>query len=462
MSELQKIREEREAVQNQLKALHDRATSEDRGFTDEEKAEWESGVTREGVLGDREERQKLLETGRSVTGENEAAAQAEDIQAFNEQKRSYRGDMTAKPTAVDRSRTLRAWLARGRTDQGDPLPQEYQESAKRCGVDLGQANLKLRFDRGVDEAGIPFQAPRSIKEANRQAAVRAEQRAQSVGTDSAGGYTVPDEMMRAIDIALLQYGGMRQVSTVLTTSTGADLPIPTVDDTSQTGELLSENSQIAAQDVTFAQVVLETFMYTSKNVLVSWQLMQDNAVNLPSLLGELLGTRIGRIQNTHFTTGDASSKPNGVVTAASDSSVTTASNTAVTYAEMISIKHSVDPAYRPSARWMFHDTILQYLKTMLDSQNRPIWLPGSTADDAPPTFDGDPYTVNQDVATGASAKAILYGDFSKYYIRDAGMLEMVRLDERYADYLQSGFFGFLRSDGDLINTAAVKYATLAA
>jgi HK97 family phage major capsid protein len=71
---------------------------------------------------------------------------------------------------------------------------------------------------------------------------------------------------------------------------------------------------------------------------------------------------------------------------------------------------------------------------------------------SPNTILGYPYTINQSMASmTASAKSVLFGDFSKYVIRDVRGFTLVRLDERYADYHQVGFLAFLRTDGDLLD-----------
>ena len=105
---------------------------------------------------------------------------------------------------------------------------------------------------------------------------------------------------------------MRQAASIIRTDSGADLPIPTANDTAQTGAILDINTQVANQDVTFGQLVLKAWKYSSKQVLVPVELMQDSAVNLPAMLGEMLGERIGRIQNTHFTTGAGTTLPFGI------------------------------------------------------------------------------------------------------------------------------------------------------
>lgn len=304
---------------------------------------------------------------------------------------------------------------------------------------------------------------------NRNAAqLPPEARALSVGTPSAGGYQVPQGFQRELDKALLAFGGMREAGRVLNTSDGADLPWPNVNDTGNKGAILAENNQVTEQDVTYGSVTLQAFMYTSKMVRVSLQLMQDSAFDVGAHLRDLLAERIARITNEHFTTGDGSSKPRGVVTAAANSSVTFTAN-AITWDKLVDIEHAVDPAYRMGARWMFSDDSLKMIKKVKTYDGSTAvpefaWQPG-LAVGAPPTILGYPYTINQDMAgPGTSTnKAVLFGNFQKYIIRDARPLALLQLRERYADYLQVGFLAFSRHDGDLIDagTNPIKYAAVA-
>lgn len=277
-------------------------------------------------------------------------------------------------------------------------------------------------------------------------------RAQGVGVPTAGGFAVADEDMRGIVDAMKAFGGMRQAGcTIFTTATGADLPIPTVDDTGNTGEQLGENTQVNEQDITLGLTTLRAYVYSSKLIRVSYQLLQDAGFPLESWLQSKLGERLGRITNTKFTTGSGAATPQGVVTGSTYCGTTTASATAATYAELVDLEMSVDAAYRQRARWMFGDSTLKNLKKLVDGSSRPLWLPGIAVRE-PDTLMGYPYTVNQDMPSmAASAKAVLFGDFSAYYIRDVQGVTLIRLQERYADYLQVGFMAFSRHDGALID-----------
>ncbi len=277
----------------------------------------------------------------------------------------------------------------------------------------------------------------------------------SIGTDSAvaAGYLVPDEYERTIRQNMLAFGGMREVATIMATDTGADLIMPTSDDTGNTGELLAEHGTVSAQDVNVGRLTLKAHMYSSKRVNVSWQLLQDAAFDLPAWLQRVLAERIARITNTHFTTGSGGNQPYGVtLQAATGVSGATGQTTICTWDDLINLEHKVDPAYRRNARYMFHDNTLSYLRRIKDGEGRYLWQPGATAG-APSSINGWPYTINQDIAQmAASAISVVFGDFSTYTIRDVRGFFLVRMDEVYAPQAEVAFIGFSRHDGLLLNT----------
>jgi HK97 family phage major capsid protein len=113
---------------------------------------------------------------------------------------------------------------------------------------------------------------------------------------------------------------------------------------------------------------------------------------------------------------------------------------------------------------MFNDTTLKLLKKIKipqfsgDTAGQPLWRAGLAASE-PDTIDGDPYTINQSMASGTGQKSMLYGLLSKYLIRDVRDITLVRLDERYAELGVVAFLAFSRHDGDLLDagTHPVKY-----
>lgn len=449
------------------KRLHDivkKAEDEDRGLTDEERSTFRSTEVELKTLKEDIELRERLNADYSM--EMIGNQQREDLlrRQRDEQRRGHDDDPNRPLTTIERSQAFRAWLLKGAGD----VDERSVKLAKRMGI-WGQKEFTLRMDRGVAPSGERFQAPKSFREAIRQAETRAamtaEQRAtQLAGTDNVGGYSIPDEMMRTLEVNLLAYGGMRRYSEILSTSSGASLPMPTANDVSNEGAIVAEDAAVAEQTVAFGQFTLKAYKYSSKMIPISVELIQDSATDMPGFLGRIIGERLGRITNRHFTTGDGSTKPRGIVTDAANSTVVAGSAAELGFDEVLGLVHSVDPAYRElGAAFMGADSTILKMKLMSDTQGRPLWLP-SLISGEPDTFAGFPYVVNQHMPTGSSAKGLIFGALSKYIIREVTGITFMRLDERYAEYHRVAFLAFLRCDGRLMDagTAPVKYLTLAA
>ena len=300
-----------------------------------------------------------------------------------------------------------------------------------------------------------------------QRSVLAESRAQSV-TTTGGGYIVPQGFGGYITDAMKFFGGMRQAKTTkLNTAMGNDLPMPSCNDTAQVGELLAINTGAASQDLTFGQIVMKAYKYSSKIVLVPWELLQDSGVDIEAYIGKKLGERIGRIQNTHFTTGDSSGKPQGIVAGATLGKTGASGQVAsIIVDDLIDLVHSVDPAYRAggNCQFMFADSTLKALKKLKDSTGRQLWQAGLAVKE-PDTIDGYGYIINNDVAAmEASAKSVIFGDLSTYLIRDVMDLSVYRVTDKYIESGQVGFIAFQRSDGRCIDagTHPISYYANAA
>lgn len=284
---------------------------------------------------------------------------------------------------------------------------------------------------------------------------------------SEGGDTVQTDIVARVTEALKKYGGMRQVSEIIKTASGNPMNFPTSNGTSETGELVAENTAAASLDPSFGTVGLNVYKFSSKIITVPFELLQDSSVDIEQFIANRIATRLGRAQNNYFTTGSGSSQPKGVVTAAASGVVAaTGGATSVTYDNLVDLQHSVDPAYRDlgRTRYMFNDSTLAAIRKLKDGNSRPIFIPGyydnGIAGGIPDTILGRPYTVNQDVAAmAANAKSILFGDFTFYKIRDVMALTLFRFtDSAYASKGQVGFLAWMRSGGNLIDVGGpVKY-----
>lgn len=255
---------------------------------------------------------------------------------------------------AQRGRVLRAWF--GGRKSVEALSGEDQASAPRYGIDLGADRLvvrgfmpqQVRDRRRLESLKDLADAGMLTEQEQRAFCGDAELRADM--TTSASSAIVPKSFMAAVEVAMLAFGGMREAANVIRTADGRDLPMPTINDTGNTGEQVDEAVAVAEKEVTVSSVTLKAFTFSSKMIPLSLELLQDEGVNIEALLGGIAGERIARILNNKFTLGAGTTTPKGVVVAATASGVTTASPTAFTWDELLQLKHSVDPAYRSGGR----------------------------------------------------------------------------------------------------------------
>lgn len=341
----------------------------------------------------------------------------------------------------------------------DARVNDVADAAARLGRDKGDKGLSLyaKWLKGGDNA----------LNADDWATIR---NTMSTTTGSEGGFTVQTDVATSVLDALKAYGGMREVSTVIRTDKGNPMSFPTSDGTSEVGEIIAENVTATAADPVFGTKSLPVYKYSSKIVAVPFELLQDSSVDIEAFVQARLVTRLGRITNTHFTTGTGTAQPTGIITGAG-TGITAANSTsqvtAIVYASIIDLIHSVDPAYRAlgNCRFMMNDASIKVIRKIVDGSSRPIFVPGydntagALANSAPDTLCGYPITINQDVAVmAAGAKSIAFGDFSYYYIRDAMEISMFRFtDSAYTKLGQVGFLAWMRSGGNFIDVGgAVK------
>lgn len=274
-----------------------------------------------------------------------------------------------------------------------------------------------------------------------------ENRAQAAGTPSAGGYLVPETWATRIETALAAYAGLRRTrATILRTPTGAPMNFPTSNDTSNKGELLGENTEAGKQDITFGSKALNAYTFSSKIILASIQFLQDAApADIESWIGDRAGERIGRSFAEYSIKGDGSNEPEGLELH-TETGKTTAKAAEIGWTELVDLEHSVNSAYRTRAEFLLSDSALQEIKKLKDGESRPLWLPGVAVRE-PDKILGYRFQVDEEIDKVEATKVPAYfGDFSKVLIRDVTGIGMLRLVERYAEFLQVGFLAFSRHD----------------
>lgn len=275
-----------------------------------------------------------------------------------------------------------------------------------------------------------------------------EQRAGIAGLS--GGLIIPKTLASEIEVALKAYGGMFEAATILNTSHGGDLILPTVNDTNAKATIVSEYDQSTKRAPSFGSVVLKAYTYRTPIIPVSQELIQDSAFDLDALLSRLLADSFSRGVNEDLTTGSGTGKPTGIVTAAT-ACTTQAAAASIKLDDIIDLIKSVNSAYARNGKFMFNRNTLWELAKIKDQTGRYIWQ-DSTREGTPATLFGKQYVLNDDMADiGAGNASVLFGDLTKYNIRLVQSFRVIRLNELLAEYLSIGLFGFARVDGNLLD-----------
>ena len=276
-----------------------------------------------------------------------------------------------------------------------------------------------------------------------------------VGTDSEGGYLVPDEYERTLVEALEEENIFRQMAKVIKTSSG-DRKIPVVA-SKGTASWIDEEGAFPESDDSFGQVSIGAYKLGTM-IKVSEELLNDSVFDLQSYISREFARRIGAKEEEAFFTGDGKGKPLGVLaaTGGAETGVTAASATAVTADELMDLYYSLKSPYRKKSVWVLNDSTIKAIRKLKDSNGQYLWQPSLTAG-TPDTILGRPVKTSAYMpAIAAGAKTIAFGDFSYYWIADRQGRSFKRLNELFAATGQVGFLASQRVDGKMILAEAVK------
>jgi HK97 family phage major capsid protein len=276
-----------------------------------------------------------------------------------------------------------------------------------------------------------------------------------IGTDTEGGYLVPDEFERNLVEALEEENIFRRLANVITTSSG-DRKIPVVA-SKGTASWIDEEGAIPESDDSFGQVSIGAYKLGTL-IKVSEELLNDSVFNLESYISREFARRIGNKEEESFFAGDGSGKPTGILAATGGAQlgVTTAGATAITLDEVLDLFYSLKAPYRNKAVFVMNDSTVKAIRKLKDSQGQYLWQPSIQAGTPDTILNRPLYTSSYVPAIAAAAKTVAFGDFSYYWVADRQGRVFKRLNELYAATGQVGFIATQRVDGKLILPEAVK------
>lgn len=314
----------------------------------------------------------------------------------------------------------------------------------------GQPNPENKTGRASDEYKRAFWNAMRSKAAGYEVL-----NALQVGTDSEGGYLVPDEFERTLVEALQEENIFRTMAKIIQTASG-DRKIPVVA-SKGTASWVDEEGAIPESDDAFGQVSIGAYKLATM-IKVSEELLNDSVFNLESYIAREFARRIGAKEEESFFIGNGTGKPTGIfnATGGAELGVTAASATAITVDEIMDLFYSLKSPYRKNAVFVMNDATVKAIRKLKDGNGQYLWQPSISAGQ-PDTILNRPVKTSAYVpAIAAGAKTIAFGDFGYYWIADRQGRSFQRLNELYAATGQVGFKATQRVDGKLILSEAIK------
>lgn len=292
-------------------------------------------------------------------------------------------------------------------------------------------------------------------------------RAQGTSPDAAGGYLVPAEFRQKLVDRVVSFGGVAENAESFTTSTGAPIEWPTIDDTANQGEIVAEHAAPAGgADLVFGSKDLTSWTYTAPGaganpLRVSVELAQDASFNIEDLVQRKLAQRIARLQAAHWVNGTGTGQPEGITASTGPSHTFTGA--AITYAELVAAKYTIDKEYRDGAKWYFADSTMQALESMTDTTGRPLLQPAAQsgiAGDGGMTLLNYPVVIDNAFADYTDASSNNWGAFGNmseaYVIRRVRDVQLIVNPYSRANNREIEYTAWARADGAVQNPYAIS------
>lgn len=373
----------------------------------------------------------LLDTKRS----NDGLLSAEDVATYEKME----NDVVALGKEIDRLERQTALDAELNKPISEPITAKPNTQ-----------NAEVKTGRSSDEYKHAFWNVMRSK-SPRYDVVNALQ----VGTDSEGGYLVPDEFEGRLIQKLTENNVIRSLCNVIQTSYG-ERKIPVVA-SKGAADWVDEEGSYPLSDDSFAQITLDAYKVATM-IKVSEELLADSFFNIESYVSEQFGKRIGDAEESAFLNGNGVRKPTGILnsTGGADIGVTSTVATNISADEIIDLVYALKAPYRKNAVFVMNDSTVKLIRKLKDGEGQYLWKPGIT-ENAPDMILGHRIITSEFMpAVAAGNKTIAFGDFSFYWIADRQGRMFKRLNELFATTGQVGFLASQRVDGKLILPEAIK------
>ena len=421
------------------------------------------------------------------------ALQTERMKAWHEQKDILDGLDASKPVDAetrqklerldeaidDADATVKALVAREKREQ--EAGALYEQDARI----FGEPTVQAARDREQNVVKAWLKTPEHMRgdlEINIDAAAKERRMLRSgashdeirnaIAWDTGSiASAVPTDMARTLyeymeaSIAAFRIGAQQ-----INTASGENITFPQLNAHGIATQVAGQGTALAGTDPTFANVTLGANKY-GQLVPVANEVLTDAVFDVGSFLAQNIGRALGRLVDQHLIAGSGGvtkgmvgagvTPVSGLTESFTGGTLTTTVGRNPTW--LVDVVHTIPDSYRGNAAWLFRDSTIADVRKLRDgaggTEGAFLWEPSRTAglqNGQPDTLLGYPVYSDPNIASLASNNAIgAFGDFSTYYIRQVGNVQIDSSTERYFDTDQTAFRGKWRGDGAYIDTSGV-------
>lgn len=255
----------------------------------------------------------------------------------------------------------------------------------------------------------------------------------------------------------------RAPTTKIVTGNGEPMRFPTVGTHAIGTQVIAEGTAIGGTDPTFSGVTLGAYKY-GELVQVSNEAIEDVTFDLTGFVARDVARALSRVIDTALVVGNGSTQPQGIMGASWGSVATGGTLINAGYNTLIDLVYGVADEYvvNGSAGWLMKRQTAGQLRKLRDgaggTEGNPLWQfttdYGLVSGQPANLLDHPVYTDPNVAAQGSAAKAIWFGDFASYYLRQVGDIAFERSDHYGFNTDTVYFRGKWRVDGDVIDTQA--------
>lgn len=353
--------------------------------------------------------------------------------------------------------------------------------------------IAILTPRGVEKKEFRYHVPLAVQKKGYKAAFESylrrgvaemqpnDRKALTEGTDSAGGYLVPEDIQAGILKKLATMATVRRYARVIQTSRDVArftrIKYTTNNEYTSgvrftwTGETPAASTTARVTDQSFGSIAIPVHTAMASQ-LVSNDLIEDSAYDVLGISTDLFAEAFALGENATFWTGHGAGQPRGIVTDASDTTNWDANvinadtaNTVIAQ-DVIDVCYGLPSQYELNARWFMNKATEKQIRSLTDTNGDylwPVWgqvgnLGGVPRELMAFPLERDEFVDDISVEGSGATYPIVFGDLSGYTIVDRVGLSIQRNDQLYSETNNTLLLGRKRVGGNL--TEAYRLSVL--